>query len=83
MALKYDYTDNEIVLCREFANDAEARLALASLEAEGIRAIIDNDVFSRIYPLGYSSVGALRLMVRRRDLDRATDIIESLNLNSF
>ncbi|MDE6100242.1 MAG: DUF2007 domain-containing protein [Paramuribaculum sp.] len=81
MALKYDYTDNEIVLCREFANDAEARIALAALENEGINAIIDNDVFSRIYPIGFSSLGALRLMVCRRDLDRASEIIESLNFN--
>ena len=41
--LKYDYTENEIVLCREFMTEVEARLALAALESEGIEATIDID----------------------------------------
>lgn len=43
--LKYDYTENEIVLCREFMTEVEARLALAALESEGIEATIDNEIF--------------------------------------
>lgn len=81
--LKYDYTDNEIVLCREFMTEAEARIALAALENEGVEAIIDNEVFSRIYPIGSSSLGALRLMVRRRDLEKALDIVNTLNFDSY
>ncbi len=77
--LKYDYTDNEIVLCREFINDVEARIALAALENEGIEAVIDNEIFSRIYPIGNSDLGTLRLMVKRRDLERALQIVDSLN----
>lgn len=77
--LKSDYTENEIVLCRQFSNDTEAHIALAALENEGIQSIIDNDVFSRIYPIGTSALGALRLMVRRRDLEKALDIVNSLN----
>lgn len=79
MPQKYDYTQNEIVLCRAFFNDTEARIALAALENAGITAIIDNDVFSRIYPIGFNSLGALRLMVHRRDLERASDIVDGLD----
>ncbi len=79
--LKYDYSDSQIVLCREFMNEAEARIALAALDSEGIEAIIDNEVFSRIYPIGNSSLGALRLMVRRHDLEKALDIVNSLHLD--
>ncbi len=81
--IKYDYTDNEIVLCREFINEAKARIALAALENNGIESIIDNVVFSRIYPIGTSRLGALRLMVRRRDLERALDVVNTLNLDEY
>lgn len=81
--MKYDYTDSQIVLCREFMTEAEARIALAALENEGIEAIIDNEVFSRIYPIGNSSLGALRLMVRRYDLEKALDIVNTLNFDSY
>lgn len=79
MMIKYDKTDDDIVLCRTFSNDVQAHIALAALENEGIAATIDNDIFSRIYPLPFSDIGGLRLMVRKRDLDRATAIVDSLD----
>lgn len=78
MALTYNRNDNEIVLCREFNSDAEAHIAQSVLEQEGIQCVIDNELFSRIYPVG-GMLGGLRLMVKRRDLDRANEIIDSLN----
>lgn len=80
MALTYNRHDNEIVLCREFTSEAEAHIAQSALEQEGIRSIIDNELFSRIYPVG-GTLGSLRLMVKRRDLDLAKAIIDSLNLD--
>jgi len=81
--LTYNRNDNEIVLCHEFTNDAEAHIAEAALRNEGIEAIIDNEIFSRIYPIGFNTIGGTRLMVRRRDLDRATEIIDSLNFSGL
>lgn len=78
MGLIYNREDNEIVLCREFDSDAEAHIAEAALRQEGIVCVIDNELFSRIYPVG-GMMGGLRLMVKRRDLSRALDIINSLN----
>ena len=77
--LTYNIKDYEPVLCREFPNDTEARIAQAALENAGIESILDNDIFSRIYPIGFNSLGAIRLMVKGRDLQRALDIISSLN----
>lgn len=79
--MKYDKTDDEIVLCQTFANDTQAHIAMAALENEGIVCTLDNDIFYRIYPLPFSDVGQLRLMVRRRDLARATAIVEGLDFS--
>ncbi|MCM1349131.1 MAG: DUF2007 domain-containing protein [Firmicutes bacterium] len=77
--LKYDYSENEIVLCREFYSNFDAHLAQTRLNQEGIEAILDGELFSRIYPgLGFSSV---RLMVKRRDLQKALDLINSMDFN--
>ena len=79
--LRYDRTDNEIVLCREYPNDFQAHMALAALEQEGIPATIDNEIFSTLYPVGVGNWSTLRLMVRRRDLDRARRIVDQLDFS--
>lgn len=79
--LTYNHSDNEIVLCRAFSLDSEAHIAQAALEENGIESILDNEIFSRIYPIGFNSLGALRLMVHRRNLERALDIVNSLHLS--
>lgn len=78
--LEYDYSENEIVLCRQFTYDAEARIAMSALEQNGIRSIIDGEIFATLYP-GNPSLAGLRLMVRRADLERALQIVDSLNLD--
>jgi len=78
--LKYNYSENEIVLCRKFAYDAEAHIALTALQQNGIQAIIDGEIFSSLYP-GNAGIGGLRLMVHRRDLERALQIVDSLNFD--
>lgn len=79
--ITYNKKDDEIVLCRDFISDAEAHIAMAALRQEGINCIIDNELFSRIYPVGVPDIAGLRLMVMRRDLDRANAIIDSLNFS--
>ena len=75
--------NDEIVLCRCFYDDVSANLALGALRENGIPSTIDNQVFSSVYPLGMSSLGALRLMVFKKDLERANEIIDSMHLDSF
>lgn len=75
--------NDEIVLCRRFYDDVAANLALGALRENGIPSTIDNQIFSSVYPLGMSSLGALRLMVFKKDLDRANEILDSMHLDSF
>lgn len=72
-----DNKSNEIVYCRQFRTDMEAYIAHGVLASEGIDSILDGEVWSRIYPgPGFSQI---RLMVRRRDLERALQIVNSLD----
>lgn len=74
---------DEPMVCGIFNREPEAYIVKSILEQEGIFVSVLNDSFSRIYPIGFNSIGGIRLMVRRSDLDRALDIINSLNLEGF
>ncbi len=71
------------VVCGVFSREPEAYLVKSILEQEGIFVAVINDSFSRIYPIGFNSIGGIRLMVRNSDYGRAMDIINSLNLDEF
>lgn len=71
------------VVCCIFSREPEAYLVKSILEQEGIFVAVINDSFSRIYPIGFNSIGGIRLMVRNSDYERALDIINSLNLDEF
>lgn len=74
---------NEPVVCAIYSNEPEAYLVKSILQQDGIFVTVLNDSLSRIYPIGFNSIGGIRLMVRRSDLGHALDIISSLNLDGF
>lgn len=74
---------DEPMVCGVFTREPEAYLVKSILEGEGIFVAVINDSFSRIYPIGFNSIGGIRLMVRRSDFEMAMDIINSLNLDGF
>lgn len=74
---------DEPMVCGIFSREPEAYIVKSILEQEGIYVVVLNDSFSRIYPIGFNSIGGIRLMVRRSDLERALDIINSLNLEGL
>lgn len=78
--IRYDKSNDDLVECREFATDAEAHLAEAWLRQEGIECYLFNEIFSSLYPVGVAPFGGVRLMVRQRDLEKALDVINHLNL---
>lgn len=81
MGLTYNKKEQEIVVCKRFRLAAEANLVQAYLKDEGINCFIENDIFANIYPGPYGSYfDQTSLMVHARDLDRALQIIDSLNL---
>ena len=57
---------DHLVAVRTFVNKIEAEVALSALEAAGIRAFIQRD-----------DCGGIRLVVRREDIDLATEILDS------
>ncbi len=75
------YNRNELELCRIYQLDSEAHIAEAALAEAGIESVLDNEIFSRIYPIGFNTLGGIRLMVRHRDMERALGILDSLNFS--
>ncbi len=69
--MKSTENNNAIVLCRSFYDDIAANLAAVALRDHDVPCTIDNQVFSSVYPLGMSALGALRLMVFKKDLEKA------------
>lgn len=71
---------NDVVLARIFSSDIDARMAQSLLEDAGIKCVLDNETFSRIYPIGFNSIGGIRLMVFESDLERAEKILTEAKL---
>ena len=70
--MKSTENNNAIVLCRSFYDDIAANLAAVALRDHDVPCTIDNQVFSSVYPLGMSALGALRLMVFKKRLGKST-----------
>lgn len=69
---------NDLVHLTTLSTDAEAHIVAGMLESEGIPTVLDNSVFgSSVYPIGFNSIGGIRLMVRSCDLNKAAALLES------
>ncbi|MCM1483036.1 MAG: DUF2007 domain-containing protein [Muribaculaceae bacterium] len=60
---------------RVFDQDWEAHLAQGALEEAGIPSVIDNAIMAATIPIGFNSIGGVRLMVFSRDAERARDVL--------
>ncbi|MCH4155958.1 MAG: DUF2007 domain-containing protein [Muribaculaceae bacterium] len=69
--------DEDLVLFREFGSDIEANMVKSVLETNGVPCMLTNENMATIMPIGPVSVGAIRLMVFRRDLQLARDVMAS------
>jgi hypothetical protein len=67
--------DDPLIDVIECFTTAEAELARAHLAAEGIESAVAADDIGGMYP--GVSLGQIRLLVRRRDLARARQILEA------
>lgn len=70
-------TDNgsDLVIFDSYPTDVDAYIAKGVLETNGIPCIINNEIFSTVYPIGLSPWGSVKLLVFRRDLDAAREIM--------
>lgn len=66
---------NDIVLLREFSNEAEANLAASVLEANGVPARVSTDTAGGAFP-SLALVFPIRLLVQRDDLELARELLD-------
>jgi Putative prokaryotic signal transducing protein len=72
-----EYELSKLVTIETFSSAWEAQLARASLEAEGIDAVIADEHFLRLYGALTSTLGGVRLQVRPEDADRASELLRN------
>lgn len=80
MAQEWTRKNTELVLAWTFSNEQEAYLAKAFLADHGIETILDNNIFAQLYPIGFTSLGGIRMMARECDLERVRSLVESMQL---
>lgn len=64
-------SSDKLVVVKSFSTLWEAQIAMSQLEQQEIPAMLTNENFSSIYPIGFNSVGEVSIMVFERDLERA------------
>lgn len=69
-------SDDDIVLLREFGNEAEANLAASVLEANGVAARVATDTAGGAFP-SLALVFPIRLLVRRADRAFARELLDA------
>lgn len=63
-------------LAATFPNIQSAYIAKGMLEANGIPSVLNNEDFNAIYPIGFNSIGAIKLLVREQDLEKAQQLLQ-------
>lgn len=66
---------SQILLAATFPDLQSASIAQGMLAANGIESILDNATFSSIYPVGFNTLGEVRLMVSSTDLPEARRLL--------
>lgn len=69
--------DDRLVVFNSYVNDADAYIAKGVLETNGVPCIINNEIFSSVYPVGLPPWGSIKLLIFRRDMEKAIRIMKS------
>lgn len=69
--------DDRLVVFNSYVNDADAYIAKGVLETNGVPCIINNEIFSSVYPVGLAPWGSIKLLIFRRDVEKAIQIMKS------
>ena len=67
------------IVIREFATDIEAHIAKGVLESNGVVCVLENEIISSVYPMAFSSLGYVKLLVRRECETLANEILADIN----
>lgn len=60
-----------------FNSEIEAAVAQGALEAEGIAAMLTNQTFGSVLPIGFNSIGGIRLWVPASKADEAVKLLRA------
>lgn len=69
--------DDRLVVFNSYVNDADAYIAKGVLETNGVPCIINNEIFSSVYPVGLAPWGSIKLLIFLRDMEKAIQIMKS------
>lgn len=61
-----------------YFQDWEAHMAVDELANNGIKAVINNEIISTVYPIG--AMGGIQVFVRDEDAEKARDILKSTHM---
>lgn len=69
-------SSNNLKTVAVYSKDWEAHIAVGVLEQAGIRSVIDNEVMSAVLPIGFNSIGGVRLLVNEADYENARKALD-------
>ena len=69
--------DDDLVVFGRYYSDADAYMVKGVLETNGVPCIINNEIMSSVYPITVTSLGEIKVLVFRRDLELAHKIMRS------
>lgn len=67
------------VIIREYATGFEAHVAKGVLESNGVICVINNEIMSSVYPMAFSSLGFVKLLVRQEDETLANEMLAEVD----
>lgn len=73
--------DNDLVVFDIFDSAFKANIVKGVLETNGVSCMITNEIFSGVLPLTDSFIGQIRVLVFRKDLELAKQIMSSNPVN--
>ncbi|HET6767795.1 MAG TPA: DUF2007 domain-containing protein [Chitinophagaceae bacterium] len=71
----------EFVIVQSFNNYVDAHLLMTRLESENIECWLQDENTVTIYPIWTNAVGGIKLLVKKEDFDRASEIFKESENN--
>lgn len=81
--MKNENNSEGTIFVAQFENDVQAHIAQGVLESHGIVSFLTNQTFSSIYPLGFNSIGGIRLWVNKADEKQAIELISGMGFGAI
>lgn len=69
--------EEEIVELTKVQGEFEARLIKGALDAKGIESMIRAGIVQNVLPFTVNGLGAMKILVHRKDLERAEEVLRS------